>query len=134
MASNNLSSIINLLRVKKDLKVAVVFGAGVSVSSGIPDFRSPGGMYATLKPELLTATDAHKKMMQEEPTAVVNISSYLEKINFLTWKCGARLFWELLKIAGKRQFRIILLRYAHCLPSPNRTHHYFIKVPLKRRP
>jgi hypothetical protein len=38
--------------------VSMLTGAGVSVASGIPDFRSPGGMYDTLRPELLTARNA----------------------------------------------------------------------------
>ena len=29
--------------------------------TGIPDFRSPGGMYDTLKPELLTATPEQRE-------------------------------------------------------------------------
>ena len=32
-------------------RVVVLTGAGVSVAAGIPDFRSPGGMYETLRPE-----------------------------------------------------------------------------------
>jgi NAD-dependent SIR2 family protein deacetylase len=52
--------------------IAVLSGAGVSVAAGIPDFRSPGGMYDTLKPELLTATDAQRTQMVRDPTAVVS--------------------------------------------------------------
>uniref|UniRef100_A0A7S4U6L0 Deacetylase sirtuin-type domain-containing protein n=1 Tax=Paramoeba aestuarina TaxID=180227 RepID=A0A7S4U6L0_9EUKA len=63
-------------RVVKFLKtgcdVIVLTGAGVSVASGIPDFRSPGGMYDTLRPELLTASEDERMMMQIEPTAVVS--------------------------------------------------------------
>ena len=29
--------------------IVVVLGAGVSVSAGIPDFRSPGGLYEAVK-------------------------------------------------------------------------------------
>jgi len=53
-------------------KIAFLTGAGVSVGAGIPDFRSPGGMYDTLKPELLTATKEQRDMMKSDPTYVVN--------------------------------------------------------------
>lgn len=33
-------------------KIMFLTGAGVSVGAGIPDFRSPGGMYDTLRPEV----------------------------------------------------------------------------------
>jgi NAD-dependent deacetylase sirtuin 2 len=52
--------------------IVFLTGAGVSVGAGIPDFRSPGGMYDTLKPELLTATDQERAIMKREPTYVVN--------------------------------------------------------------
>lgn len=52
--------------------VAVLSGAGVSVASGIPDFRSPGGLYDTLRPELLTATVPERNMMRHSATAVVD--------------------------------------------------------------
>eukprot|EP00960_Hanusia_phi_P059728 764271-Hanusia_phi.AAC.5 len=53
-------------------RVCALIGAGLSVSSGIPDFRSPGGMYDTLKPELLTASEAERRAMRADPTAVVS--------------------------------------------------------------
>jgi NAD-dependent deacetylase sirtuin 2 len=48
----------------------------VSVPSGIPDFRSKGGLYDTLKPELLTATENQKMLLQSNPTAVVDIQLF----------------------------------------------------------
>ncbi|KAI2511453.1 Sir2 family [Fragilaria crotonensis] len=46
-----LASVALLLKSRK--KVLVLAGAGISVSCGIPDFRSPHGLYATLDTEEL---------------------------------------------------------------------------------
>lgn len=52
--------------------IALLTGAGVSVASGIPDFRSPGGMYDTLKPELITCSPYERTLMEQDPTYVVS--------------------------------------------------------------
>jgi len=56
----------------REKSVAALLGAGISVGSGIPDFRSKGGMYDTLRPELLTATPEQRQKMQDDPTSVVS--------------------------------------------------------------
>jgi len=50
----------------------------LTIVVGIPDFRSPGGMYDTLRPELLTATEMQRKEMGLNPTAVVDWSLFRE--------------------------------------------------------
>ncbi|CAB9509352.1 dependent histone deacetylase SIR2 [Seminavis robusta] len=48
--AEGIDSIVNLLRGRKN--IVVLNGAGISVSCGIPDFRSRGsGLYSTLDPE-----------------------------------------------------------------------------------
>lgn len=45
---NTLQDVVELLRVSK--KVLVLAGAGISVSCGIPDFRSENGIYSVRCP------------------------------------------------------------------------------------
>jgi NAD-dependent SIR2 family protein deacetylase len=52
--------------------IGILTGAGVSVASGIPDFRSAGGMYDLLRPELITANNYERNRMQQDPTYVVS--------------------------------------------------------------
>jgi len=66
------------IRAGQIRRVVVLTGAGTSVASGIPDFRSPGGMYATLRPELLTASPSQRAAMSEDPTEVVSWSLFRE--------------------------------------------------------
>ncbi len=59
-------------------RLSLLFGAGVSTACGVPDFRSPGGLYATLRPELLTATAEERARMAADATAVVEKSLFLK--------------------------------------------------------
>ena len=47
-------------------KVLVLTGAGISVASGIPDFRSPGGLWSKYDPMKVATTEA----LEDDPTAV----------------------------------------------------------------
>ena len=64
-------------RIASGASVTLLFGAGASTACGVPDFRSPGGMYATLRPELLTATPAQCERMAQDPTAVVDKTLFM---------------------------------------------------------
>jgi len=72
----NYLNIVEKIRSGKVKSIGVLTGAGISCASGIPDFRSPGGMYATLNPSLLTATEKQKRMLAYDPTNVVSIDMF----------------------------------------------------------
>jgi hypothetical protein len=48
------------------------------ISTHRPDFRSPGGMYDTLKPELITATEEQRRLMKLDPTYVVEKGMFMQ--------------------------------------------------------
>lgn len=70
-APADIAGLAGLIQNPHCRSIAVLTGAGVSVASGIPDFRSPGGMYDTLRPEILTANPYQQEWMRRDPTAVV---------------------------------------------------------------
>ena len=70
------SNIVKDIKDGKIAKIAVLCGAGISTPSGIPDFRSPGGMYDTLRPELITATNSERILLAADPTMVVDIQMF----------------------------------------------------------
>lgn len=51
-------------------KVVVFTGAGMSTESGIPDFRSPGGVWSRMKPIYFPDFVAHEAMRREAWTRV----------------------------------------------------------------
>src|SRR5580704_19671889 len=62
----NESTIAELKRMLERSRRAVVFtGAGISTESGIPDFRSPGGVWTKMAPiyfdEFLASEDARRE-------------------------------------------------------------------------
>jgi NAD+-dependent protein deacetylase sirtuin 2 len=72
IAPVDIAGLARLILSPECKSIAFLTGAGVSVASGIPDFRSPGGMYDTLRPDLITATPAQRNMMKHEPMTVVS--------------------------------------------------------------
>ena len=73
---SSLEALCSFILSPKCNNVAVLTGAGISVEAGIPDFRSAGGMYDTLKPDLLTATPQQKLQMEIDPTYVVEFGMF----------------------------------------------------------
>ena len=78
LASLDLAGVAKFLGSAECRSVALLTGAGMSSGAGIPDFRSPGGMYDTLRPELITATDRQRRAMAANPTTVVMKDMFLQ--------------------------------------------------------
>ena len=71
MRPSDLASVARFILSPECKSIAMLTGAGVSVAAGIPDFRSPGGMYDALQPDKLTATDRQRRAMAADAVAVV---------------------------------------------------------------
>lgn len=120
-APADIAALARFILSDKCRSIGILTGAGVSVASGIPDFRSPGGMYDTLRPDLITASAMERAMMKEDPTYVVswtifrqNQFPYLEVrrpfilgTRQITWKATiAHRFMELLHTKTAKLTRI----------------------------
>ena len=49
-------------RLTKTARITVITGAGVSAASGVPTFRSAGGLWKNFKPETLATPQAFAKI------------------------------------------------------------------------
>lgn len=73
------NEIADFLKSPQCKSIIVLAGAGMSVSSGIPDFRSAGvGLYDTLRPELLTASELEQALIEDDPTLALDKGMFLQ--------------------------------------------------------
>ena len=76
--TNNLEEMAKFILSDECKSIAILAGAGMSKASGIPDFRSAGGMYDTLRPELLTANEVEREAMRVDPTTVFEKGMFMQ--------------------------------------------------------
>ncbi len=74
--SPNITTVVERIKSGEIKKIIALSGAGISCGAGIPDFRSPGGMYDTLRPELLSASPREREYLSMNPTGVVEYSLF----------------------------------------------------------
>ncbi|GAA6022720.1 hypothetical protein JCM10207_008077 [Rhodosporidiobolus poonsookiae] len=91
-AFNTPDDVVSLIRRSK--KILILTGAGVSTSCGIPDFRSPTGLYARLKedPLLNAELDDPQDMFdlaffKEKPTVFYSFAKEIYPSNFVPSPC-----------------------------------------------
>lgn len=74
----SLQDVANFIQSDQCQSIVVLAGAGMSVASGIPDFRSADGLYATLNPDLLTASESERAAIRLDPTVALDQHLFLE--------------------------------------------------------
>ncbi|KAL8276995.1 hypothetical protein RQP46_010630 [Phenoliferia psychrophenolica] len=77
--------------IAKSKKIMVLTGAGVSTSCGIPDFRSPTGLYARLKEEHWELEDPQQMFdlpyFKEKPDVFYSFAKEIYPSNFIPSPC-----------------------------------------------
>lgn len=74
----SLQDVAQFILSDKCQKVLILAGAGMSVASGIPDFRSSNGLYATLQADRLTATWEQRERIRTDPSYSLDQRLFLE--------------------------------------------------------
>ncbi|KAG2125059.1 DHS-like NAD/FAD-binding domain-containing protein [Suillus clintonianus] len=87
---NTISDAVSLIQASK--RVVVLTGAGISVSCGIPDFRSHNGLYAMLKERGTYDLDDPQQMFdihyfRENPAVFYSFASQIYPSNFTPSPC-----------------------------------------------
>ena len=65
--------------IEQARRVVVFTGAGVSTESGIPDFRSPGGVWSKMQPIYFQDFVKDEALRREAWTRVFNRSGWLDR-------------------------------------------------------
>eukprot|EP00536_Pseudo-nitzschia_multiseries_P010322 jgi/Psemu1/326008/estExt_fgenesh1_pg.C_3090016 len=74
----SIRDVANFIRSENCQRILVLAGAGMSVASGIPDFRSSNGLYATLEPNKLTATPEQVERIEADPSYSLDQHLFME--------------------------------------------------------
>ncbi|TFK52026.1 SIR2-domain-containing protein [Heliocybe sulcata] len=90
--------------IQKSQRIVILTGAGISVSCGIPDFRSRNGLYAQLKEKNEYNLDDPQQMFdmeyfRENPTVFYSFASQIYPSNFTPSPCHR--FIKLIEDKGK---------------------------------
>ena len=73
----SLEEVANFIKSDRCQSIVILAGAGMSVRSGIPDFRSANGMYATMNADLLTADEVEREAIRMDPSAALEQGLFL---------------------------------------------------------
>ena len=74
----NIQQVGDFIQSDQCRKILVLAGAGMSVSSGIPDYRSADGFYASLDASKITASPAEQQAIRLDPTVALQQPLFLE--------------------------------------------------------
>mmetsp|Transcript_24515 Transcript_24515/g.60066 ORF Transcript_24515/g.60066 Transcript_24515/m.60066 type:complete len:510 (+) Transcript_24515:1841-3370(+) len=74
----SLADVARFIKSDRCQKIVILTGAGMSVVSGIPDFRSANGLYATMDADRLTATQAERDIMRLDPSLALDNHLFLQ--------------------------------------------------------
>eukprot|EP00934_Nitzschia_sp_Nitz4_P004533 Nitzschia sp. Nitz4//scaffold143_size57137//37508//39165//NITZ4_006517-RA/size57137-processed-gene-0.20-mRNA-1//-1//CDS//3329536455//4523//frame0 len=74
----SLSDVADFIQSDQCRSIIILAGAGMSVVSGIPDFRSSNGLYATLKSNSLSATPEQVERIRYDPSYSLDQRLFLE--------------------------------------------------------
>ena len=74
----SLKDVADFILSEKCQSVVILAGAGMSVVSGIPDFRSANGLYATMDPDSLTATQTERDLIRMDPSIALDNRLFLQ--------------------------------------------------------
>jgi len=79
LSSRDLNGIASYIQSAKCQKIAILAGAGISVSAGIPDFRSSDGFYNTLNTDdFPMLTTEQIQLVKSDPQYILTISLFKE--------------------------------------------------------
>ena len=103
--STGSSPIERLREILRSSRRAVVFtGAGISTESGIPDYRSPGGMWSRFRPidfdEFMTSEEARREYWRRKFDTHETVMQ--AKPNPVTWPLRSSYGWERLPPSSPR--------------------------------
>jgi hypothetical protein len=74
----SLAQLAEFIASDKCHRILILAGAGMSVSSGIPDYRSEGILYATLNINRITATPEQRQPFQLDPSSALEQDLFLQ--------------------------------------------------------
>ena len=81
LSSHDINGIAEYIKSSSCKKISILAGAGISVSAGIPDFRSKGGFYNTLNLSKYQLTKEQRLKCENNPEYILSYQLFKENPN-----------------------------------------------------